>query len=194
MFVSSPQTNHAPPAIAHLPTARGRNQRQPTLTLRHAETTDGEALHAIFHHPDVLYWTVDLPFAPTTATPQQLLHDPDHNYVLVACDGPILVGALRLSLYPVARMRHLGRIGPVAVHPDHHGKGAGSALVAAAIDLADNWLNLHRLQLLVFADNQAAIALYQKYGFGVEGTLTDLVFRAGRYVDAIAMARLKPAG
>jgi RimJ/RimL family protein N-acetyltransferase len=27
----------------------------------------------------------------------------------------------------------------------------------AAIDLADNWLNLHRLELEVYVDNEAAI-------------------------------------
>ncbi len=44
-------------------------------------------------------------------------------------------------------------------------KGAGAALIRVALDLADNWLNLRRLELLVYADNPAAIGLYQKYGF-----------------------------
>jgi len=108
---------------------------------------------------------------------------------MVACDGPIIVGVLRLYVYPIPRLRHVGRIGPVAVSLDHQGKGAGLALMNAAIDMADNWLNQHRLKLLVYADNQAAIGLYQKYGFGKEGILGDFAFRQGQYIDGKTMAR-----
>ena len=67
---------------------------------------------------------------------------------------------------------------------------AGSALVSAVIDLADNWLALRRLELAVFVDNAPAVALYEKFGFSVEGTYREYAFRDGRYVDAYAMARL----
>jgi hypothetical protein len=40
--------------------------------------------------------------------------------------------------------------------------------------------------------NAAAIALYEKFGFEVEGTHRRLAFRDGEYVDAYSMARLKP--
>jgi L-phenylalanine/L-methionine N-acetyltransferase len=36
------------------------------------------------------------------------------------------------------------------------------------------------------------IALYEKFGFEVEGTHRRLAFRDGEYVDAYSMARLKP--
>ena len=61
----------------------------------------------------------------------------------------------------------------------------------AAVDLADNWLNLSRLELEVYTDNEPAIRLYRKFGFAVEGTLVRFAFRDGRYVDAFAMARLR---
>jgi hypothetical protein len=64
--------------------------------------------------------------------------------------------------------------------------------MAAAIDIADNWLNYHRLRLEVYTDNAAALALYRKFGFEVEGTLRQDAFRDGRYVDAYAMGRLRP--
>lgn len=62
-------------------------------------------------------------------------------------------------------MRHSGAIGRVAVDGAAAGRGIGSHLMAAAVDLADNWLNLYRLELLVRADNQVAIRLYEKFGF-----------------------------
>ena len=60
----------------------------------------------------------------------------------------------------------------------------------AALDLADNWLNLTRIELHVYTDNSAGIGLYEKFGFEVEGTHHRFAFRNGKYVDAYSMARL----
>src|SRR5215216_6062734 len=51
----------------------------------------------------------------------------------------------------------LGNIG-MAVHDDWQGKGIGTALMEAALDLADNWLNLTRIELRVYTDNAAGVA------------------------------------
>ena len=64
-------------------------------------------------------------------------------------------------------------------------------MLAALIDAADNWLNLRRLELTVYVDNEAAIALYKKFGFIIEGRLRQDAFRAGEFVDSYAMARLR---
>jgi putative acetyltransferase len=64
-------------------------------------------------------------------------------------------------------------------------------LLAAALDVADNWMNLHRVELTVFADNEAAQNLYRKFGFEVEGRLRDYAVRDGKYVDTVSMARLR---
>ena len=61
----------------------------------------------------------------------------------------------------------------------------------AALDMADNRLNLSRLDLRVYVDNAPAIALYEKFGFEVEGTHRRFAFRDGEYVDAHVMARLR---
>src|SRR5215210_4924280 len=45
-----------------------------------------------------------------------------------------------------------------------HGRGVGSALLAAAIEKARED-GLHKLALEVFPHNEAAIALYRKFGF-----------------------------
>jgi putative acetyltransferase len=87
-------------------------------------------------------------------------------------------------------MRHVGSIG-MAVSDDWQGKGVGTALMEAALDLADNWLNLTRIELHVYVDNAAGIALYEKFGFEVEGTHRRLAFRDGEYIDTYSMARLK---
>ena len=112
-------------------------------------------------------------------------------YYLVACVEQEVVGHLGLYTFPnKPRRRHAGQIG-MAVRDDWQGKGAGSALMQAAIDLADRWLDLSRLELEVYTDNEPALRLYRKFGFSVEGTMRRYAFRDGQYVDAHVMARLQ---
>ena len=61
----------------------------------------------------------------------------------------------------------------------------------AAIALADEWLGRRRLSLVVFADNPVTLELYRRLGFVVEGTQAKYAYKRGRYIDAIAMARLR---
>jgi putative acetyltransferase len=72
------------------------------------------------------------------------------------------------------------------------GQGVGSALMAALCDYADRWLGTLRIELTVYTDNEAALKLYRKFGFEIEGTMRGYAMRDGRYVDAYAMARFHP--
>ncbi len=73
----------------------------------------------------------------------------------------------------------------------HWRRGIGSAILAALVGAADDWLDLKRLELTVFADNAHAIALYERFGFVAEGTLRAYAYRAGCYADCLTMARLR---
>jgi L-phenylalanine/L-methionine N-acetyltransferase len=61
----------------------------------------------------------------------------------------------------------------------------------AALELADNWLGLTRVELTRYSDNAAGAALYEKFGFEIEDTHRRYAFRNGGYVDAYSMARIR---
>jgi L-phenylalanine/L-methionine N-acetyltransferase len=162
------------------------------ITVRHSEPEDYKALYRIFSGPRAIAGTLQLPFPKAETWRERLSERPEGLYSLVACVEDEVVGSLGLETSPSRwRMRHVGSIG-MAVRDDRQGKGVGTALMEAALDLADNWLNLTRIELSVYVDNAPAIALYEKFGFEVEGTHRRFAFRKGEYVDAYSMARLKP--
>jgi L-phenylalanine/L-methionine N-acetyltransferase len=161
------------------------------VIVRHAEPDDYEALHRIFSGPRVIAGTLQLPLPSAEMWRKRISERPETLYALVACADGEVVGDLGLETYPTRwRRRHVGQIG-MAVRDDWQGKGIGTALMEAALDLADNWLNLTRIELSVYTDNAAALALYEKFGFEIEGTHRRYAFRDGQYVDAYSMARIK---
>ncbi len=161
------------------------------VKVRHAEPEDYEAMHRIMSAPEVAAGTLQLPLQPAEAWRKRLAEPPEGLFLLVACVEGEVVGNLGLETSPNRpRIRHTGSIG-MAVRDDWQGKGVGTALMEAALDLADNWLNLTRIELRVYVDNSAAVALYERFGFEIEGTHRRMAFRNGGYVDAHSMARIR---
>ncbi|EOD55752.1 GNAT family N-acetyltransferase [Aeromonas molluscorum] len=158
------------------------------IQIRQAETSDAQALRDLYAMPGAQGGTLQLPY-PTLAMWQKRLSERAGHGLVAIVDG-LLVGDLGLWLEPNPRRRHVGGIG-MGVRDDWTGRGVGSALLGAAVDLADNWLNLQRLELTVYSDNAAAIALYRKFGFEQEGCSPAYAFRQGLFVDALHMGRVR---
>jgi putative acetyltransferase len=166
--------------------------RHPDVVVRRAEARDAEALRAIFDAPGAMAGTLQLPYPSTAAWAKRIADLPADEFMLVAEVAGEVVGDLGLHAASRSpRRRHAGLVG-MSVRDDWQGCGVGSALLAAAIDLADRWIGYTRLELTVYSDNAAALALYRKFGFEVEGTARRYAMRAGQYVDAYMMARHRP--
>jgi L-phenylalanine/L-methionine N-acetyltransferase len=163
------------------------------FTIRRAEPSDYEGVRQVFAGPKAVWGTLQLPFSSLEQWRKRLAEPPEGYFSLVACAEQEIVGQLGLQTFPNRpRRHHVGQIG-MAVRDDWQGKGVGTALLQAAVDLADKWLNLTRLELEVHTDNESAIRLYKKFGFNIEGTLAQYSFREGQYVDSYVMARLRQA-
>lgn len=160
------------------------------VVIRHSEPEDYRSVHLVYSSPNAMAGTLELPFSSEQDWREKLSTGRDDNVPLVACADGEVVGHLVLMVYANPRTRHSGHFG-MAVRDDWQGKGVGTELMRAALDLADNWLGLTRLDLRVYVDNAPAIALYERFGFEREGTHRRFAFRNGEYVDAHVMARLK---
>jgi putative acetyltransferase len=100
------------------------------------------------------------------------------------------VGIITLHQPHNPRQSHVAGMG-MMIHPAYWGKGIGRQLMAAITDLADNWLNIKRLELEVNVDNPAGVRLYEKFGFVIEGTKRWHAFGDGRLADSHFMARVR---
>jgi len=162
------------------------------ITIRRAEPGDAEAVAKVFSGPKAIWGTLQIPFPSIEQWRKRFAEPAEGIHSLVACVDGEVVGTLGLHTFPNSpRRRHTGGIG-MAVRDDWQGKGIGTALMQAAVDLAEKWLNLSRLELEVYTDNAPAIRLYEKFGFQVEGKHIDADFRDGEYADIFVMARLRP--
>lgn len=162
------------------------------LRIRSAEPDDYAAVHEIYTGPRAIAGTLQLPYSSPELWRRRLVAPDEGLYHLAAVAGERVVGHLGLHTFPHRpRRRHAGELG-MGVHDDWQGKGVGAALMRAGLELADRWLNLTRVELEVYTDNEPAIRLYERFGFEHEGTLRRYAFRDGVYVDAYVMARLRP--
>ena len=106
------------------------------LQIRRAEPDDCSALHEIFNCPKVFAGTLQLPYTSRELWRQRLAEPDDGTYQLVAVVGDRVVGVLGVHTFPnKPRRRHAGAIG-MGVHDEWQGKGIGTALMRAALELA----------------------------------------------------------
>jgi L-phenylalanine/L-methionine N-acetyltransferase len=170
------------------PEEHARSQTSRGLVIRAWTVADAESMAALANLPGYRFGTLRMPYETAEAWRKRIAEQGPGNLGLVAeLDGRIVgsAGLQRLA----GRRIHCASVG-MGVHDDFRRRGIGRALAATLTEAADRWLGIRRLELTVYADNEAAIRLYSGFGFGVEGRMKDFAFRDGAYVDALAMARL----
>jgi RimJ/RimL family protein N-acetyltransferase len=106
-------------------------------------------------------------------------------FVAEAEDGTV-VGRLSIARDQHPASRHVADVG-LMVAQSHRRRGVGRALLGAAVEWAREQA-VRKLELHVFPHNEAAIALYEQFGFVREGYRKQHYRRGDEFVDAILMA------
>ena len=106
--------------------------------------------------------------------------------VFLAEDGEQIVARLSIARDPHPASFHVASLG-LMVAKSHRRRGLGQALLAQAVEWARE-VGVSKLELYVFPHNEAAIALYESFGFEREGYRRHQYRRAGELVDAVVMA------
>ena len=97
-----------------------------------------------------------------------------------------IVGRLSLGRDPHPASRHVADLG-LMVAASFRRQGIGRALLGQCVDWARD-VGIRKVELHVFPHNEAAIALYENFGFRREGYRKAHYRRGREFLDAILMA------
>jgi len=161
----------------------------PQVIVRPVREEDAEAVWQISRQEGVIESILALPsdrIERRAAMFRELGRD-QHWFVSIA-DGEV-TGIAGLDVGQ-GRMRHSGDVF-LFVARSWQGRGIGPRLLRTLLDLADNWLLLRRVALTVFAENERAKRLYERFGFEVEGLRKMSVIAEGQLKDEYLMARYR---
>lgn len=163
----------------------------PGLTIRGLRGDDWESLFPLWNMEEVLLNSLHLPYIGEDVFRDRINTPAAGTHVLIAevsqpSGRKQVAGAAWLSVQR-DRRRHMARLTHI-MHPDYAGGDVEYGLLRAALNLADNWLGLRRVEINVFTNQSAA--MYEQLGFVTEATMHRAALRAGVYHDVYLMARL----
>ncbi len=166
----------------------------PTLTIRGQHSEDWSELYTLWSDEAILRDSLELPYMAEEAFREHFNTIPTNTYVLIAEMSSLsgrkyIIGAVWLRVMQHFRRRHTGRLSLV-IRSEQRGTGVESLLLDKVLDLADHWLGLKRVEVIIFADNEQASTIYEAKGFERELVMRRYALRDGVYSDAYLLARI----
>ncbi|WP_137724521.1 spermidine N1-acetyltransferase [Prescottella subtropica] len=157
-----------------------------TVALRPLERADLPFVHALFIDAQVMRYWFEEPYTSLAALTElydRHVHDERQRRFVIEVDGNAV------GLVELVEIDHIHRNCEfqIIVAPGHQGRGYAGVATRKVLAHAFATLNLHKVYLLVDTENHAAVHIYEKVGFAVEGVLREEYFAAGRYRDATRM-------
>ena len=161
------------------------------LRLRAIERSDIPAFVHWFNDPEVIrHLTLYMPMSQAEEErwfEQHLGDQQRHVFGIETTDGQ-LIG--NIGLEAINWKDRKAELGIVIGEKEYWGQGYGTEAIKTLLEFAFRQMNLHRVSLRVFDDNERARRCYEQCGFKLEGRLREAEFSDGRYRDELVMGIL----
>jgi RimJ/RimL family protein N-acetyltransferase len=162
------------------------------VRLRAYERVDADTMNELFSDPDVLQGIGSVRFPQAIAGFKEFLDGVRGSrttsaFAIETLSERTPVGGCGLEdIQPSVRTASLG----VWLGKPYWGRGLGTDATRTLCRFGFRYMNLHRIELNVFAWNVAAVRAYEKVGFTVEGTRRHSGFLGGVHTDSYLMGLL----
>jgi len=163
----------------------------PALTLRDAEEHDLPAVQAIYaHHVETGLGSFEEnpPGLSEMTRRFHAIRERGMPYLVAELEGGVRGYAYVATYRPRSAYRHTVE-NSIYVAPDWQGKGIAAALLSALIERCTR--SGYRQMVAVIGDsgNRPSVALHERLGFRLVGTLKSVGRKHGRWVDTVLMQR-----
>lgn len=164
------------------------------MKIREAEIVDAEGLANLIQRVDesseYMLWEAGERHVSADSQLKMIkgMKSKENSCLLVAEENKQLVGYMLVVGGNATRNKHSAYL-VIGILKDFRGKGIGTRMFNAL----EQWSALHhikRLELTVATKNNAALSLYKKAGFEVEGTKRNSLFVNNEFVDEYYMSKL----
>lgn len=171
------------------------NQQDQTMNPNIREATASDAtwfvdhVRALVSEPDAQIPLRPDEFVLTSDQQAELFSGADKRgdlFLIAEADG-VRVGELNLRRGTRAAFKHAATLG-MSVAREWRNQRIGSALMQRSLEWARDQSDLRRIELYVYASNRAAIRLYERHGFVIEGRRRGAIRVGDEYVDDLLMA------
>jgi RimJ/RimL family protein N-acetyltransferase len=163
------------------------------VRLRAYEPADAAGLNTLFIDPDVLAGIGSVRFGQPTAGFREFVEAGSSDDALMSLaietleDRTPVGGCGLMEIHAPTRRALLG----IWIGKPYWSRGFATDATRILCRFGFRHMNLHRIELNVFAWNAAAIRAYEKAGFRIEGTRREDDFVGGRFVDSHMMGLLR---
>lgn len=156
------------------------------VSVRLLTPSDAEAYHSVrlraLHEQPPAFGSLP-EVEPNLSETAARLVESDERCFFGAFQGEQLIGIIRLSRYSAPNEKHRAYLAGLYVLPPFRCHGCGRMLVREALNRAVNTLGIRRVNLTVVTQQEAAIRLYQSFGFRIYGTEPETFSRDGQFYD-----------
>ena len=166
------------------------------LLIREAEAEDAAELVTFLNRVSLEtdFTSLDREGILLTDTEMELFLDKqahsENQITLLALLNDEIAGLVNITADQRQRVRHIGDLF-IVIGKRYWNNGLGSLLLEEAIEWAQASGIMRRLQLTVQTRNQAAVHLYQKHGFVIEGRQDRGAYiKEGKFIDVYLMGKL----